>query len=242
MAGRRVLLEHDALRRIGELHSQAAEFVDDAKIDRLLQVEQRIDRSAAARSTTARIAGRIRRASSGGSARSAHSAARARCSPAASGMASSFSDGRARRSREWSPARAAPAARPKLRTRLFRMSAFDRMICSPLSLRRRVVLMPMRSTVPVKVSIVRLSPTTNGLSSAIDSEANRSPSTFCSASATATPPTPRPASSAVMLTPRFSSATRISSDQISMRATKLMMSSEPANTRSAPRSSSLISR
>ena len=46
-------------------------------------------------------------------------------------------------------------ARPKLRTRLFRISAFDRMICSPLSLRSRVVLMPMCSTVPVNVSIVK---------------------------------------------------------------------------------------
>ena len=65
--------------------------------------------------------------------------------------------------------------RPKLRTRLFNMSAFEMMICSPVSLRNRVVLMPMCSTLPMNASMVRLSPTTKGLSSAIDSEANRSP-------------------------------------------------------------------
>ncbi len=63
-----------------------------------------------------------------------------------------------------------------LRTRLFSTSAFERMICSPVTLRRRVLLMPICSTVPSMSSMRRLSPIAKGLSSAIDIEPNRSPS------------------------------------------------------------------
>ena len=50
------------------------------------------------------------------------------------------------------------------------------------------------------------SPTTNGLSSTIESEASRSPSTFCTASATATPAMPRPVISPPTSTWKFASA------------------------------------
>ena len=62
------------------------------------------------------------------------------------------------------------------------------------------------------------SPTTKGLSTMIDSEAKRSPRMFCTASATAMPPTPRPATSAVTSTPRLSSATSSTIDHSRMRA------------------------
>ena len=48
-------------------------------------------------------------------------------------------------------------------------------ICSPVVARRRVLLMPMYSTVPFSSPTASASPTRNGLSSAMDSEANRSP-------------------------------------------------------------------
>src|SRR5271168_4292711 len=36
-------IDHDALRGIGERHAETAELVDDAKVHRLLQVQQGID-------------------------------------------------------------------------------------------------------------------------------------------------------------------------------------------------------
>ena len=66
-----------------------------------------------------------------------------------------------------------------------------------------------------------------GLSSAIDIEASTSPSTLCTASATATPPMPRPVSSGLICTPRLSSASRKAIVQIVSPAMKTMMSMEP---------------
>jgi hypothetical protein len=106
----------------------------------------------------------------------------------------------------------------KLRMRALSSSAFDTTMRSPVIERRRVVLSPTLSTVPTNVSKVIVSPTTNGLSRAIESDARRSPSTFCTASATATPAMPRPVTSAVMLTPNASSASRTTSTAMAMRA------------------------
>ena len=83
------------------------------------------------------------------------------------------------------------------------MSPFDMTICSPVTERRRVLLIPICSTVPFSSPITMNSPTRKGLSSAIESDAKRSPRTFCTASAIAMPPTPSPATSGMILTPRF---------------------------------------
>lgn len=83
-----------------------------------------------------------------------------------------------------------------------------RTTCSPVRLRMRVVLRPIRSTVPLMSSTTMKSPTRNGLSTTIEMEANRSPSTFWRAKAIATPAIPSPAMRAVMSTPMFSSAMR----------------------------------
>jgi hypothetical protein len=64
-----------------------------------------------------------------------------------------------------------------------------------------------------------VSPTTNGLSRAIASDASRSPSVVCTASATATPATPRPVTSAVMLTPTASRARSTTSTPMATRIT-----------------------
>ena len=56
--------------------------------------------------------------------------------------------------------------------------------------------------------MIRKSPMTKGRSSTMAREANRSPKTFWTARATAIPPTPRPATSAVISTPRLSSDRR----------------------------------
>jgi hypothetical protein len=87
------------------------------------------------------------------------------------------------------------------------------MISSPLTLRRRVVLTPMRSTFPLNSPTWIPSPTTNGLSSRIAIDANKSPSTFCSASATAIPPTPSDAMSDVTFCPTASRHRSRTSDQ-----------------------------
>ena len=73
---------------------------------------------------------------------------------------------------------------------------------------------------------------TNGRSSVIDSEANRSPSTFCTARATAMPPIPRPATSAVMSTPRLSSVSSNTSAQMTTFTMNPMMPSDPTAARS----------
>lgn len=65
----------------------------------------------------------------------------------------------------------------------------------------RVVLRPITCTVPDTLPTTMKSPTSKGLSTAMASEANRSPKMFCTASATAIPPTPRLAMKAVMFTP-----------------------------------------
>jgi hypothetical protein len=81
----------------------------------------------------------------------------------------------------------------------------EKTICSPERLRIRVVFSPMYSTVPSSSPTITKSPITNGLSSTMESEPKRSPSTFCTASATAIPPTPSPARSGVTWMPRFAS-------------------------------------
>ena len=106
------------------------------------------------------------------------------------------------------------------------------MICSPFTLRSRVLFTPMYSTVPTKSSTCSVSPRTNGRSSVIDSDANRSPRMFCAASATAMPPMPRPASSGWIWMPRLLSVSSSTNDQIVIRAMKPMMPSEPAAARS----------
>src|SRR6185312_5776572 len=72
---------------------------------------------------------------------------------------------------------------------------------SPDSDAIRVDLMPTLVTVPDSSPKAMDSPTSNGLSSPIAMDENKSVNTFCNASATATPPTPRLATNAVMLTP-----------------------------------------
>ncbi len=143
-----------ALGRIREFDPVAPKFLDDAEIDRLLQIEQRVRIGCLAENTTIRIAAPTRRRSSGGSARSGQRA----CSPTicsrSSGIARSFSTGVSKGTRSVARMRSS-GARPKLRTRLLRMSAFDITMSSPVSLRRRVVLMPMRSTVPENVSMLQ---------------------------------------------------------------------------------------
>ena len=118
--------------------------------------------------------------------------------------------------------------RPKLCTRDLSRSVFDTMSCSPLRLRRRVLLTPICSTRPVSWPMPSTSPTANGLSNAMEREARRSPSTVCTASATAMPPTPRPVTSAVMFTPRLSRATSSTSVQIVSLTTKWTTVSEVA--------------
>jgi len=71
--------------------------------------------------------------------------------------------------------------------------------------------------------MVRKSPTLNGLSSAMDSDASKSPSTFCTASAMAMPPMPRPAISVVMLMPRLASSIRKAMTQTNATPTKRRM-------------------
>jgi len=85
----------------------------------------------------------------------------------------------------------------------------------------------MLSTTPSMSSTRRLSPGAKGLSSAIDSEASRSPRMVCTASAIAMPPTPRPATSAVMLTPRLSRAISAATEKMTRRVTNSTMPSEP---------------
>ena len=62
------------------------------------------------------------------------------------------------------------------------------------------------------------SPISKGRSRTIESEENRSLRMFWVASAMAMPPTPRPATSAVMSMPRLSSEISRTSDQTAMRA------------------------
>src|SRR5688572_2017388 len=102
--------------------------------------------------------------------------------------------------------------------RLLRRSLFDTITCSPPRLRIRVVLRPTCSTVPCTLSTVMKSPTTNGLSSTIASAAKRSPRMFCTASAMAIPPIPRPVMSAVTSTPNAPSAITSSTIQSVKRA------------------------
>ena len=66
------------------------------------------------------------------------------------------------------------------------------------------------------------SPTWNGLSMKIANELNASPSTDWAARATATPPMPRLATNAVILTPRLSKIKRSVAAQIRNRATQVM--------------------
>ena len=68
----------------------------------------------------------------------------------------------------------------------------------------------------------------------MDMDASRSPSTVCTASATAMPPMPRPASSGLIWTPRLSSASRNAIAQIASPATNTMMSMELASVGSEP--------
>ena len=82
-------------------------------------------------------------------------------------------------------------------------SVLDITTSSPCRLRMRVVLRPIICTVPATLPTTTKSPTWNGLSTAMDSDANKSPRMFCTARATAMPPTPRLAMKAVMFTPRF---------------------------------------
>ena len=85
------------------------------------------------------------------------------------------------------------------------------------------------------------SPSSKGLSRVIDSEARRSPRTVCTASAMAIPPMPRPATSAVMLIPRLSSASRIASPNSTTRAANISTLIEPL-WRWAPSAESLACR
>ena len=97
---------------------------------------------------------------------------------------------------------------------------------SPFTERRRVVLSPMRSTVPTVWSNWMMSPRRNGLSNSIDSAANKSEKMPWAARPMAIPPMPSPATSAVTLTPRLSRTTTIatanSATLISSRTTAIV--------------------
>ena len=78
----------------------------------------------------------------------------------------------------------------------------------------RVDLSPIICTVPDTPPTTTKSPTSNGLSTAMASDAKMSAKMFCTASATAMPPTPRLAIKAVMFTPtldRMASTTTLHS-------------------------------
>ena len=95
------------------------------------------------------------------------------------------------------------------------------MICSPVRLRMRVLFNPTLSTVPRVSPTTIKSPTSNGLSSAIDSEANTSPRIRWTAMATARPVIPRLVT--IVLTRKLgilSRITRITNVQRTTRAKK----------------------
>ena len=78
----------------------------------------------------------------------------------------------------------------------------------------------MCSTEPSTSPTMMKSPTSNGLSNMIDREANRSPRMFCVASATATPPMPRLATSVVILIPKLSRIIRVTTTHSNSREMK----------------------
>jgi hypothetical protein len=100
--------------------------------------------------------------------------------------------------------------------------------CSPLTESRRVVLSPMRSTVPVVLSNWITSPRLNGLSNRIESAANRSEKMPCAARPMAMPPMPSPATNAVTLTPRLSRMTMIASaNKVTLTSTRMTATALP---------------
>ena len=113
-------------------------------------------------------------------------------------------------------------------------SALEQTSSSPERLRIRVVLMPIRSTVPDLSPTVTELPTTNGWSSTIASEANRSPRMFWAAKAIAMPPMPRPATRAVTSNPRLLRISRNAIDQTTTRANSWMRSNALAIARFLP--------
>ena len=124
--------------------------------------------------------------------------------------------------------------RPKFRTRALSSSTLEMMICSPERLRRRVLFTPMCSTVPEEASTARKSPSPKGLSRAMETEASRSASTLCTASASAMPPMPSPASSGSIFTPRLPSAMSSASPQITREAANRITSIELLSSVSGP--------
>ncbi len=83
----------------------------------------------------------------------------------------------------------------------------------------RVVFSPTCCTVPAIDSKTMKSPISNGLSSPIASDANRSLRMLCTASATATPPTPRLATKVVTLIPTLARIASSSTDHSTKRST-----------------------
>ncbi len=84
----------------------------------------------------------------------------------------------------------------------------------------RVVFRPMCSIVPAISLNTTKSPCSNGLSKPIDNEASTSLSTVCTASAMAIPPTPRLATSAVILMPMLERMASIIIAQTKARSRK----------------------
>ncbi|MNI80245.1 hypothetical protein D3C73_1367620 [compost metagenome] len=95
--------------------------------------------------------------------------------------------------------------------------ALPQTICSPLKLRMRVVFRPICSTVPATSLNTTKSPISKGLSKPMESEAKTSLRMVWIASAMAIPPTPRLATSAVILTPTFARIDNSITDQTTAR-------------------------
>ncbi len=109
------------------------------------------------------------------------------------------------------------------------------MICSPLRLRRRVLLMPMYSTLPRKSPTIRKSPTTKGRSRVMDSEANKSPRMFCTAKRDSDAADAEASDQGGDIDAEIVEVSSSTIAQMTTLTMKLMMPSEPAAARSAAR-------
>ena len=122
--------------------------------------------------------------------------------------------------------------RPKLRSRDFSRSVLEMMICSPLTLRSRVLLMPMCSTVPCMSSTLQRSPRARRACRARSTARRGSPrASVCTASASAMPPMPRPASSGPIWMPRLSSASSAAMPQMTTLAPNMITAMRAAEHR-----------
>ncbi len=109
--------------------------------------------------------------------------------------------------------------RAKVSVRVWASFPFGKVTSVRSSVRTREERMPMLSTVPTTFSIWTRSPTRNGWSTPIATEPNRFSTVFWAASASATPPMPRPASRLATWNPSsFSTATSPSTSRITFES------------------------